>query len=541
MPVKQTIPYSGGTNAQIMNKIRKYASLDYRNRIPEATAANMQSTVQNLLTNTPQRNEFANALVNRIGMVIARNASWENPWNEFKIGLMQFGETIEEVQVGLVVAKVYNAQSSYLEKDIFGRKDIDVQSSFHSVNRTNYYEITIDEPILTKAFLDPQGLSSFIAQLMAAPSTSDNWDEFLLMTNLFSEMYNAGAFFKVNVPDVKALTSGEADSKKLLRAIITMAGKLPFISTYYNAAGMPISAKVEDLILFATPEVIAAIGVEALAAAFNLDYTNIPTRIIPIPDELMKITGSQAILTTKDFFVVADTRYEMTSAPNPVGLYQNFFLHHWQIVSASRFVPLILFTSTEATTVIPTVDTPVTSMAALTTYDSSGTNTTNLTRGATFGVVGSAITTPTGGVNDDVRLEAVGFLSPLSFLSNSGIGYLAPDDEATSITIIATSLDDNSKVATLVRPVVGDLLVLFPNPRVLVDSDKDGLSEVTPEVPIRVANNVTVPNTEGVIYKVGSTVVTDTVVVISASTTIVATAAAKFELATGATASWTFA
>lgn len=470
MPVKQTIPFNGGSNLQIMNKVRKYASLDYRNRIPEATDANIQATINNLLNNPPQRNEFANALVNRIGMVIARNATWENPWNEFKIGLMQFGETIEEVQVGLVTAKVYNAQTSYLEGDIFGRKDIDVQSSFHNVNRRAHYDITIDEPLLAQAFLDPNGLTSFITQLMAAPNTSDNWDEFQLMCSLFRHMYDAGAYFKVNVPNVKGLTSDSADSKAALRAIIEMAETLPFISTYYNSAGMPISAKAEDLILFVSPAFKAAVGVEALAAAFNLEYTDIPTRMITIPDEQMRIAGAQAILTTKEFFVVADTRYEMTSAPNPVGLYQNYFLHHWQIVSASRFVPLILFTSTEASTIIPEVVTPVVSVAPLTTYGADQVDTLELVRGENFGVTGSAVTNPAGGLNDNVRLSLVGALSPHTYLTNSGNGHIGVDEESDEIIIRAVATDDQTKFAELIRPVSGDRVVLFPNPRVVVDA-----------------------------------------------------------------------
>jgi hypothetical protein len=318
-----------------------------------------------------------------------------------------------------------------------------------------------------------------------------------------------------------------------------MTETLPFISTYYNSAGMPIAAKTEDLILFVSPAFKAAVGVEALAAAFNIEYTDIPTRMITIPDEQMKIAGAQAILTTKDFFVVADSRFEMTSAPNPVGLYQNFFLHHWQIVSASRFVPLVLFTSSEPSTVIPEIVTPVTSIAPLTTYDDGGTEILTLTRGRSFGVTGSALTTPDGGANDSIRLELVGALSEFSYLTNSGIGHIGIDEQATSITIRATSLDDNTVTAELVRPVIGDRVILYPNPRVIPDADKDGLLEVTPRTVTKSGSVITIPATEGVSYFIGTNKVSGKVTV-SATTTVTATANAGYELATGATASWTF-
>lgn len=541
MPVKKVSPnLSGKTNIQILNAIRKNASSDYQRRIPNATKANIEATIQTLMSYTPGRNEFADALINKIGLSISRNQLWENPWNEFKLGMLLHGESIEEIQVGLVTAQVYNAQTDYLEKDIFGRKEIDVQASYHTVNRRNFYAITIDEPILAQAFLDPMGLSKFVAQLMDAPATSDNWDEFLLMCSLFSTYYNSGGFFKVNVPDVKGLTSDAADSKAALRAIIEMAETLPFISPHYNASGMPLAAKAEDLVLFVSPAFKAAIGVEALAAAFNLSYTDIPTRMFTVPEEHMAITGAQAILTTKDFFVVADQRYESTSAPNPVGLYQNYFLHHWQVVSASLFVPAILFTSTEPTTVIGKPDTPVTSMSPITFTDITGATVTDLERGQSYVVNVDAITTPVGGENVGVLLEIEGNDSPRTWITQGSVIRIGIDESNTPLVLTATSLDNPAISSTVSAKIVGDYVKWFPNPAVIPDADKDGLSEVTPEAPTKTGTKITVPATTGAIYKNGATVVTGKEIDGSATVTIVATAAPKFELASGAVATWTF-
>ncbi|WP_218937956.1 hypothetical protein, partial [Bacillus cereus] len=99
----------------------------------------------------------------------------------------------------------------------------------------------------------------------------------------------------------------------------------------------------EDLILIVTPEVKANIDVEALAAAFNLSPVDMYARVIPVPTEQMGIDNAQAILTTKDFFVIADNLLENTSQPNPVSLGTNYFLHHWEVISASLFVPAVMF------------------------------------------------------------------------------------------------------------------------------------------------------------------------------------------------------
>ena len=66
-------------------------------------------------------------------------------------------------------------------------------------------------------------------------------------------------------------------------------------------------------------------------------------RVIPVPAEQMGIDKAQAILTTKDFFVIADNLLENTSQPNPVSLGTNYFLHHWEVISTSLFVPAVMF------------------------------------------------------------------------------------------------------------------------------------------------------------------------------------------------------
>src|SRR5699024_12701557 len=87
----------------------------------------------------------------------------------------------------------------------------------------------------------------------------------------------------------------------------------------------------------------ATIDVDALAGAFNVERSTLAGRQVTIPQEQFGLDGAQAILTTKDFFVVADQILENTSAENPVGLTTNYFLHHWPVISQSRFAPAVLF------------------------------------------------------------------------------------------------------------------------------------------------------------------------------------------------------
>jgi hypothetical protein len=532
-------PFRNPNNVDIFNAIRGGATLDYQRRIPAADKANVQDTIHNLLNFRPQMNEFVDALVNRIGLEIYKSQLWTNPLAKFKRGILEYGDTIEEVMVGLLEARRYNSDRESLEQDIFGQEQPDVQSSFHKVNRQDWYKLTVNEALLKKAFLADYGLSNFVTQLLSTPTTSDNWDEFLLTTSLFKEYYDADGFYKVQVPDVTNSDSTSDESKYLLRQMRSMADTLPYLSTRYNAAGMPVAAGKDELELFITPEANAAVDVEALAGAFNIDKAQFASRQTVIPAEYWPIPGAQAVLSTRDFFVIADQRIETTAAVNPVGLHSNYFLHHWEVISASRFVPAILFTTEEVETIV-IADTPVTGVETPTIMNAAGETVTTVARGALFQIVSSAIT---DGPNDAVRFELEGNESPRTDITQSGMLYVAPDEASESLTVNVFAVDstDPQMTASVTATVTGDLAILWPNREALADSDSDGLLEVTPEPLVLDADdNVTIPNVVGVQYKkAGVNVNNGSVQHVTESTVFTAVARSGYELAAGATASWT--
>ena len=330
-------------NVEIMNRIRNDASYDYQRRIPDVTKANVTETVRGLMQYTPAWNEFTDALINRVGSYITRDISWKNPLAPFKRNSLQFGDTIEEVQAGLLRAYSYSPDREYGEKAIFGTEKPDIASQFHTVNRQEFYKITVNRDQLRRAFLDDSGLQTYLNQILQMPATSDSWDEFLLTMSLLREYQDGGGFWHTQVPDLQSLGASKVDGETFIKKVQACAGNLRFLDTKYNAGKMPVWARPEDLILITTPEVIANINVSTWAAAFNLDKQQMEAQIISVPKSRINIDGAQAILTTKDFFVIADNLLENTSQPNPVSLGQNYFLHHWEVISASLFVPAVLF------------------------------------------------------------------------------------------------------------------------------------------------------------------------------------------------------
>ena len=88
------------TSVEWLNAIRNTLGSDYQNLIPEATQANISETIDQIFSYQATRNQVADALVNRIGLVIFKNTTWSNPLSILKRGMLTQGETIEEVKGG---------------------------------------------------------------------------------------------------------------------------------------------------------------------------------------------------------------------------------------------------------------------------------------------------------------------------------------------------------------------------------------------------------------------------------------------------------
>lgn len=430
-------------NAAILDAVRGVASTDYQRRIPQSDVAGIARTIESLTKpeNRQWMNEFIDVLVNQVGMTIVRSNSWTNPLAPFKSGMLGYGNTIQEIQVGLLEAHGYDPDRDYMEQTLFGRERPEVQVNFHTVNRQDFYKVTVNDALLRRAFLDPNGLSGFISDLMQAPTNSDQWDEFLLTTTLFREYESNGGFYHVNVPDIAALGSNGDDARMALRKMRAMAGNLKFLSTEYNAARMPVFANPDELLLFVSPEFNAAIDVEALAGAFNVDRATMLGRVIELPASAFGIEGCQAILTTKEFFVIADALFETTNQWNPANLHNNYFLHHHQIISCSRFVPAVMFT-TGADDEVVVIQSKPTAVTGITIENIDGAAVTNVDAGGQIALV-AAVTTdnPTSG-NESAKAvvwTVTGQTSFRTFITQTGVLHVAPDELAGTVTVRATS------------------------------------------------------------------------------------------------------
>ncbi|MDE6019668.1 MAG: hypothetical protein K2H01_01545 [Ruminococcus sp.] len=331
-------------NSTILGKIWMNGSNDYQQRVPNPSQARMSETMKALFDpmNRDLYNQFINSFINLIGEQRVHTQLWENPLTIFKGKRLLYGSTIQESAVKWIKAHAYDDASEELLK--LERPEAEVW--YHSLNRQDKYKISVNREELYQAFRDEYGLNRLINAIMNAPINSDNYDEYNLMMNLMTQYEEMWGFYKQNV---SAMPTDETTGKEFLTSLRTFANVLKFPSTQYNAAdvNVPVFAKPDELVLIIDANTDASVDVNTLAGVFNLDKADVKYRKVVVPH--IPVENAFALLTTDSFFVVNDKLYETDSFYNPETLSQNFYLHHWEIVSASPFVPAILFTTDEGT------------------------------------------------------------------------------------------------------------------------------------------------------------------------------------------------
>lgn len=454
-------------NSTILAKVWLSATNDFQQRIPNPTQSGIDATIDALFDpmNRNYFNQFIDVLIMRIGETYVHQQAWKNPLAVFKKSRLMYGSTLQEI-----IPKWIRAHS-YIDdaEDVFKMARPDVAQWFHSQNRRDRYDITVNRDELRSAFTEEGGLNRLVAAILEVPMNSDEYDEYQIMKELFAIYEQKWGFFKVQV----SAPTNQQTAQALLKQFRVYRRKLTYPTTLYNSGqieDVPVFAKPNELVLFITPEVEASIDVDALAVLFNMEKAEIQQRVIVLDE--FPIDGAQAILTTDDFFMCKDTEYETTSIYNPKTLGQNYFLHHWGIYSISPFVPAILFTTASGTSV-PTVTQALTAITASIADATpapgditqiSVTLTGTLTTGVNTSYTGDAIELAPEAAIYDVGVtrsgEAVN--SPRTFVDVYGKLHVADDLEngdVITVTVVSTYINPSGSTTTLSDDVTATVTV----------------------------------------------------------------------------------
>ena len=367
----------------ILNAIRNNASNEYRDYVPPITDVSQLKQIGTIIMDMPAlQNQFLSALINRIGRVILSTRMYENPWSRFKKGMLDYGETVEEIFTN--IAKPFQFEGSHTSPTTQFQKHIpDVRAAFHVMNYQKYYPYTIEQQKLRQAFLSADGVANLIGDIVNSIYTAANYDEFLTMKYVLAKTILNGRMYPI---EVSAATA--ANAKDIVTTVKANSNILEFPSTKYNPAHVFQHTPKDEQIIFINANFDAVVDVNVLASAFNMDkaqfmgqrvlidsfgamdterlaelFGDDPNYVPLTAEEIAALDAIPLAVVGEKFFMIFDNLNEFTAVYNGELLYWNYFYHQWKTFSTSPFENALVYVPTTPTVSSVTV-TPATATVA---------------------------------------------------------------------------------------------------------------------------------------------------------------------------------
>lgn len=325
------------TNMNILNALRNRMSLEYSNRIPEATRENISSIYEELLNTVPIRNDFVNSL---IGLVVSQRINstmFENPLGVLKKEPMRYGAVEEEIYINMAKGYQFNQFASV--NDLFAYYKSSVMSAYHKLTTPMQYAVTITFDNLRNAFLSEYGIRDLINAKVQSLFSAANYDEFLCMKSICTSAYDSNVIYPVHVDPITTKESAE-NFTQLMKEYI---GNMRFPHPEYNIAGADSTSNDDSIFYLTTPKYDSMLDVKVLQTAFNLGKVDIRAKKILV--DKFDNPNIVALLFDMRFFNVKENFRQLSDSRNGAALTWNYFYTVSEMFSYSPFFNIIAFTT----------------------------------------------------------------------------------------------------------------------------------------------------------------------------------------------------
>jgi len=331
--------------AKVFNVIRANSSEVFMNTVPSATKDNVQQ-IKNILFNDsyqPMLNEFVNNLINRIGLTIIRNKSYNNPLSIFKKGSVPLGTDIQDIYENPAQAEQYEYSNTAMAK-LLTITDPDTHVAYYRRNRQDLYTKTIAREGLQGAFASWEEFENYIAGITNSLYSGNYIDEFKYTKQLVDGAYDNNKVIQKVVTN----PTTEATSKAFLKEVRALYDMMTFPSTEYNAYSKFSGAKGEittwtdsdRICLIVRADVMANVDVDALASAFNIDKANFIGRVIKVDKfENEEILG---VVCDESWLQIYDNIFRFDEFYNARTMSWNEYLHAWGTYAICPFANAVM-------------------------------------------------------------------------------------------------------------------------------------------------------------------------------------------------------
>ena len=424
---------------KIFNFIRQNSSDAFVKVVPSATKDNI-GALKDILFNDayqPMLNEFVGNLINRIGLTIIRNKSFDNPLAMFKKGSVPLGTDIQDIYENPAEPEQYEYSNTAMAK-LLTITDPDTHVAYYRLNRKDLYTKTISREGLKQAFVSWDDFENYVGNITNSLYSGNYISEFNYTKALVDGAYDSN---KVIMEKIDAVTDADT-AKAFVKVARKIYSKMKYPSTKYNAYSKFSGAKglittwtdEDRIVMLVKADVMAEVDVEVLAAAFNMDSAKLMGRIVEVDE--FKNPEIQAVICDEAWLQIYDNTLRFDEFYNARVMAWNEYLHAWGTYAICPFANAIMFVSE--------LPTPVESM-------NIATNPVNITGiGTTSDVT--------------VTLNPSSATSDVEFSSDNELVFTVTKTNNTTAKVKATgvgtanlkALSDNGKSASTVVSVTAE-------------------------------------------------------------------------------------
>lgn len=414
--------------------------------IPEPTADNATEFFGAIRKYDPKFNEFGPALINSVIIGTVKASEAKNPLSIVYKEMREYGYTVEEIFADKLQVVDWAACDTSTYDDVFGVEPPRVYTNFHSINFQKRVKASISNVLQKRAFSSYEGFNDLVNAVQRTLVTSMIDEEAKASTKLFALAHAGGFAYPVKINsnitlpqdsgkiylDEPALKYNAAMEKEIVRNFSVGA------SRDYNWMGVSQLTDIGRVLFITTSKYLSSQDVGVLAASFNMDKAEFLGRTIVVKNlGGAEEDGAIGFIVSEDWFQIWLQSREMTQIYNPVKRVWNF----WYFTDGT-------FSTSLMENCVELVD----SMKTITSV--TITEGQEAAKCASTEIVAKVVKSEgKGGWSSKLNWSIKGNNSKKTFISPSGILYVANDETATSISVTATSAQDSSKMDTKVVTV----------------------------------------------------------------------------------------
>lgn len=350
-----------------LNAIRETSVQDntvYARYVPEISPdTDVGSFAAPILADQTVANEFMQRLIKRIVYTQIENKVFRNKLKMLEGDRIPLGAIGQEIFINRAKGRRFDVDDF---AGLLAKYESDIKVQYPAVNSDIQYPVTITRAKLKNAFTSWGALSDFISGITNSLYNGAYIDEYKLTKNLVTDAYRTNSVQIETVSAVSDEATGKAFVKKLREAYLDFQEPTSRNNAWAKVGGygneVVTWSNPEDIVLLIRNDVLSAVDVDVLSAAFNMSKTDFLGRVIGV-DSFSKTfeDGSQdydgsailALIADKSWFRIKEQDFEMDEFYNANNRCWNMYLNVVKMYQYSLFSNAKII-ATSAPTVAPT-------------------------------------------------------------------------------------------------------------------------------------------------------------------------------------------